>query len=368
MEESSRRRHRLVAEKGGDEGKTIRVFSNLHNYASPSWAKSVRIFKPKEIGWGFFNYILPASVRKFLSVVYEARQFYRHAVGHDVAVVTGSGSGIIFGIMQAIFRKRHKVVPVIYLDCLYYAYTSKPKELWKRWQLQMAARPRNLFVCWSSRETTNYADHFRIPKKHFRFIPYFNTLEKEEKYSIEGDYIFSGGNSDRDYPTLIKAIDGFPLKVVIATQDRRWITPEIEKMGNVVIRAMPYKEYTKHMKECMMNVLVLKRGLLRSAGQQTFINSMYLGKPTIICDNGEANDYIVRAVDAIHVSSGNHEDLRAAILALYYDPALRSKLATNAKNNAQRFSHENTMKSVLDLGLELAIPTKDAYSGTISEV
>jgi len=193
-----------------------------------------------------------------------------------------------------------------------------------------------------------------MSKDDFIFIPYYSTLKNEEIYSVPGEYIFSGGNSDRDYHTLVHAIKGLGTKTVIATNSTSWITPDIQELSDLDIRPMHYEEYTRHMKESLINVVVIKEGLLRSAGQQTFINSMLLGKPTIICDNGECLDYIREGIDAIHVASGDIKHLRRAISNLLSDKALRESLGVAAKSRALLFSNEKTMAQVLQLGENLA--------------
>lgn len=68
------------------------------------------------------------------------------------------------------------------------------------------------------------------------------------------------------------------------------------------------------MAESGINVVALKKGLLRSAGHQTFLNAMTTGKAVIVTDPKRARDFIEYGVDGVLVPPGDPVALRAAIL------------------------------------------------------
>ncbi|MCP4567734.1 MAG: glycosyltransferase [FCB group bacterium] len=331
----------------------LKILSFISAYSSDTWKRLVRPFKLPTVNSPIIRKLVPGRLLRALECIKQALALFFASRHYDLAVVPGSGSGLILGILQSLLRRKSRAVPIIYIDCLYYDYKNPLRRLWKKTQLKLAAGDKTRFVCWSRRETTNYSRCFGLPEKSFVYLPYYNTLETEEKYAVEGDFIFSGGNSDRDYKTLIRAVEDIDVKVVIATQTTDWITPRIASITNVEIRPMPYEEYTKCMKECLVNVIVLQKDLLRSAGQQTFINSMYLGKPTVICDNGECLDYIEDGENAFFVPSGDFGLLAKCLASLIENQDLRQKISRQSALTASAYTYENTIAQILELGEKL---------------
>jgi glycosyltransferase involved in cell wall biosynthesis len=87
-----------------------------------------------------------------------------------------------------------------------------------------------------------------------------------------------------------------------------------------------------------MVVVPMKKGLLHSGGQQTYLNAMAMGKPVIVADDCGAKDYIQHGVDGLIVPAGNSQGLREAIQSLISDSALSATLSTNGKSAFHNFS------------------------------
>jgi len=180
----------------------------------------------------------------FLSNIIAALRLLRLRKNCDVIVLGGSRKGNLFAILSALWPGKRP--PILMIDCLWY----KPQnwfQLWlKRLQFHLMARAVNQFVVWASHEV-------------------------------------------RDYETLLKAVEGLGVKVVIATRLSNW-------NGNVKIpeqvKAFPtsHSDFRKWMAGSRMVVIPMEKGHLHSGGQQTYLNAMAMGKPVVVADDCGAKD------------------------------------------------------------------------------
>jgi glycosyltransferase involved in cell wall biosynthesis len=241
------------------------------------------------------------------------------------------------------FRK----VPCVMIDCLWGKSSNAFYHTLKKVIQKIVSRTVNRFVVWANREIDAFSQTFDIPREKFVFVPYHTTgAEYFKMKPINLGYIFSGGNSDRDYNTLIEAVRGLSVKVVIAsTNPKLSLNSSIPE--NVNIRSYSPEEYLKKMADCSINIVALAPGLLRSAGQQTFLNSMLLGKPTIVTDPEGAADYINNYEDGLFVPPNDVIALREAILLLLNNPEKATAIGEKAKEKAIKYSTEEHFKKII---------------------
>jgi len=164
------------------------------------------------------------------------------------------------------------------------------------------------------------------------FVPFPHTLYGSIADSpvSEGRYVFAGGNSMRDYDLLEQAVAGTDIAVHIAA---RWTgagTP------NLTIRTLSHAEFFLDLAGCSLCVVPLLPSV-RSAGQQTYLNAMALGKLVIVTDAAGVGDYIEDGVTGV-ISPRDPDALRAAIEHAL-DPANRDHYARIARNG-QRLARD----------------------------
>lgn len=209
----------------------------------------------------------------------------------------------------------------------------------KRMAFYLERRSVRRYFVWASREVEAYSRIYPVPASKIEFLPFHHTINDDKPDVRDGGYIFSGGNSDRDYRTLVKAVEGLEIEVRIATS-RTDLLEGVEVPDNILVREYSHREYLDVMAGCRINVVSMAAGRLRSAGQQTFLNSMALGKPTIVTDPGGAVDYIHDGRNGILVDPGDPGALRMAILRILGDPGFERKLGANAADAWHQYSTE----------------------------
>ncbi len=293
---------------------------------------------------------IPAEGSGFISSLACALRMHLIKHRHDCVVLGSSRSNTFYALIQTFFPFGRK--PCIMIDCLWYRSPSRLKALLKRMMMRLADKSVDVYTVWASREIRAYSEEFGLNPRKFVFVPYHTTLDNYDLKPIDKGFLFSGGNFARDYPTLIKAVRGLDYQLLIAST-RPELFEGISIPENVTVKGFSHEEYLNRMASCSINIVPLQPGLLHSGGQQTFLNSMYLGKPTIVNDPEGASDYIDNGVDGVLVEPGDVEGLRKAITSLLSDKTLAAKIGENARRRVMGLSTEDHFRAIVRMAEDL---------------
>jgi glycosyltransferase involved in cell wall biosynthesis len=292
-------------------------------------------------------------VGRLLGACSVAVQMLRRRRRFAAAVVASDASGNLFVLLQSLLPSRP--LPTVMIDCLWYLPSSRIGRWLKAVQLRLEARSVNRFVVWASHEVEGYARAFGLPEEKLVFIPFHVTLTGYRYTVHEGDYIFSGGNGDRDYATLVRAVRDLPVPVIVATSNGTAFGGE-PIPDHVQVRRCGHAEFRELMAGASLVVVPMQGGLLHSGGQQTYLNAMAMGKPVIVLDPRGARDYITDGRDGIVLDYGDSEELRAAIVRLRARPEVAAALgaAAQAHIHGGPYRTEDCMRAVADLARRAA--------------
>lgn len=311
--------------------RSIRILTNHQGQeASPSWRAVSTCMPPRGNG-------LVASVKAALRLFLKRGDF-------DCVVVGAGRSDLLFCLMQSLlpFRK----VSCVMIDCLWAREKNPARHALKKILFRLANRSVDRFVVWARHEQDAFSRTYGLPGEKFIFVPYHTTIETRDLKPGPGDYLFSGGDSNRDYATLMEAVRDLPVRLVIASVMLQARMPG-PYPGNVAVQGFSHEEYMMKLAGCRMNIVALDGEELRSAGQQTFLNSMLLGKPTIVTDLDGPAGYIRHGVDGLLVPPGDAAALRKAIVSLLQDPAAERQMGINGAAAAARYSTEEHFKKII---------------------
>lgn len=167
----------------------------------------------------------------------------------------------------------------------------------------------------STEELSSFPKTWGVAPERVVFTPFAHTLwgGGENEPVTRGDYLFSGGNSLRDYDLLEEAVAGLSVRVRIGT---RWVPRR--QAAQLDASTVTHTEFLSLMRASQAVVLPLLKSS-RSTGQQTYLNAMALGKPVIVTDAPGVRDYIEAGVTGVVVEP-TVSALRAAIMDVL-DPA-----------------------------------------------
>src|SRR5262249_44513796 len=158
------------------------------------------------------------------------------------------------------------------------------------------------------------------------YVPFHTTLH-DYQYEVRDDgYLFAGGNYDRDYPTLVEAVRPLGVPTWIATT-----LPEQLNGGelppHVRVEGTSRAGLRQGAAGAKQVVVPMKKGLLHSGGQQTCLNAMFLGKPTIAVGRKWAVDFIDDGVNGLIVDYKDPVELRNAVRRVLDDPDAAGRMA-----------------------------------------
>jgi glycosyltransferase involved in cell wall biosynthesis len=226
----------------------------------------------------------------------------------------------------------------------------------ERLVIRLADRAIHRYAVQSSEELTIFPTTWGVSPSKTRLCTYFFSLTREQgglgsTVSRKRNHIFAGGNSHRDYEPLVEAANQMPeYEFVFATQ-RLESHPRLPP--NVVAGAVPHHEFMDLMASAAAVIVPVQQGLHRAVGQQTYLNAMWLGKPTIVNDVLGVHDHIQNAETGFIVDGSPSSYIEA--LNWIFHPQNQeqvSRLCENAqkivrdKFNVQ--NHGNQLLSIID--------------------
>ncbi|MFO0881184.1 MAG: glycosyltransferase [Gemmataceae bacterium] len=282
---------------------------------------------------------------------------------HCRGVVTEGGiSGQMFAWMQTLLPWGRK--PHVLIDCNWYESRSRLANSLKGWRLRLAARSARRMVVWASHELEDYARAFGLPAEKLEYVP-FHTTVNGYTYEIRDEgYLFAGGNFDRDYPTLVEAVRDLTIPTWIATTRPEQLAG-VTLPDHVRIEGTSVSGFRQAMAAAHLVVVPMAPGLLHSGGQQTALNAMLMGKPTIAVGRKWATDLIRDGEDGLIVDYADPRELRRAIRWVLDYPEAARRMGERARKRAAWFTTERTMRTVHGLVTGSPAPVEkeaiDAY-------
>ncbi len=316
-----------------------RVLTNERIRQSPSWAGRTTLLPLASEGSG---------IRRLLRAHANAHLTWREAKRDDVLVLTDvhALTGSLYGLMP----HGENRPTYVRADPLLTIPRTWPFTWLKGAYLRAALRAVDLLIVWAPAVIDRYAGSLGIPREKMAALKFHHTLGGfDPGRASTGDYVFSGGDSLRDYPTFFRAVDGLGVPVVVATRLR--LDPRTVP-ANVTVRAVSHEEFLALVAGSRAVVFPLRTDTIRTSGQQSYLNAMTLAKPVIVTDTRDAPYYIDHGRTGLLTESGDAAALRAAIKRLLDDPVGARSMGEAARQTAAPLDQEYTWSRVLDLALE----------------
>ena len=187
----------------------------------------------------------------------------------------------------------------------------------------------------------------QLPREILGELPSISDVQNREKY------VFSGGNSLRDYDTLLGDVDGLDTRTVIASSNNH-----VFDNAKVEFKYLNQKDYFKAMAASAVVVVPLIETERRSVGQQTYLNAMALGKLTIISDVIGVRDHVEVDSQALLVPPNDANALRDRITwALdLRNSAQVDAIARNGRVAAEQMTFAHYCRNLEDLLREIGSP------------
>jgi glycosyltransferase involved in cell wall biosynthesis len=214
----------------------------------------------------------------------------------------------------AIRRTRRRPPGVVLTDCSW-----RVGEMWVdraacKAGLRLLDGDRVRFCVRSTAELDLFVRNWGAPREHVVFTPYAHTATDAELAapSTRNGPVFAGGNSLRDYATLLEAARGLDVPVHLETNV---ISPEDDRPANVTVRRIgSHDEFVAGMQRAAAVVTPMLPGIERAAGLDTYLTAMALGKLVIVTEAPGVRDYVEHGTTGLVVPPGDVDALRSALV------------------------------------------------------
>jgi hypothetical protein len=270
---------------------------------------------------------------------------------YEAMVLNGDGSPASQLATAAMITRRRRPPAVLFADCAWGQSATGIDRIVDRAAIGLIDGA-HVHYCVHSREhRACFPDLWGVTLERVHVTPYYYTLtERELAMSPHRDgSVFSGGRSRRDFSTLIEAARRIDAPVVIggriSAQDRKRLP------RNVRAGVLPHDEFISRLSRASAVVVSLEQAN-RSAGEQTYLNAMAMGKLVIVTDTMGARDYVEDGETGLIVPPADVEALTAA-LEWALDPSNETEaeaMADRARTAARaRFGPDNYIASMLSV-------------------
>ena len=266
-----------------------------------------------------------------------------NGIGPDDTIVYTDDNPVTANLFSLLHRRGDRPT-IVRTDPLINMPTSESRRRFLRKCLEQVDR----MIVWAPAVMDRYHAALGFPRARMAPLHFHHTLAGHRiSAAAEEDYIFSGGDSMRDYPTLLEAVRGLPIPVRIATH---WRPPDgVAVPPNVTLAPTSHEEFRTLLAQARLVVLPLQTDHLRTSGQQSYLNAMALRKAVIVTDRLDAPYYIEDGKTGRLVSSGDAAELRDAIVGMLDSPSAAREMAEQAQAFALPLDQEYTWSRVLSI-------------------
>lgn len=224
---------------------------------------------------------------------------------------------ILIALIKSIFNRKMKVV---YFDLVLARPTSLKQRLLlpiKSWALK------KISVLITIHKDLSGYDYVYDMKS----VPRIYSPFKANNYGMEASrksdkMIISCGASQRDYNTLIEAVRGLDVKLIILLSYARQVEHnadlnEFNLPENVTVirEELSREEYYGYLSQAWVVAIPIKYDAIQPAGISVYLEAMYFKKPCIITKGASTNGLLTNDM-AMMVSPGNYHDIKECLIKL----------------------------------------------------
>lgn len=212
----------------------------------------------------------------------------------------------------------------------HYLTSSRKKRLFKICQLHRSLAH---IICVAQAQADFAITQLGVPSSQVDFI--YDKVDQRFYRPLKGeiqDFILAVGQEQRDYATLVKALRGTGINLVIIASSP-WSSFELDfnQLRDVTVQSHVSYANLRMLYASARLVVVPLIDVDYAAGSNSVLESMAMGKALIVSRTAGIRDYVVDDETGMNVTSGDPDALREAILNLWDNPRKMDRLGTNAR-------------------------------------
>jgi glycosyltransferase involved in cell wall biosynthesis len=188
-------------------------------------------------------------------------------------------------------------------------------------------------IVYSRRETEGRPGYRYLP------IPADGDFDAVVPHHEEMPYVFTGGAALRDFGSVVEAVRGTGLRLVIVTDGPETLGIEGPLPDGCEARwRMSLQEFLGWAAGALCVVVPLHPGDAPH-GHTTVAQALCLGRAVVTTAGASVDDYVRDGIEGRLVEAGDVAGYRAALLELTGDEALRARFEDAARARAPEFSY-----------------------------
>lgn len=194
---------------------------------------------------------------------------------------------------------------------------------------------------------------YGIAPHKVRYIPFKVNFRDDiaTQQPREGDYVFTGGRSRRDYTTFCAAMAGLDFPGLIVTPRAAENAEHGTSLGEVVLPKNvailhddgSMESWVGQIARCKLAVFCIAPETISPSGVGAYLLAMALGKCVIISDCPSTRDILIHEDTAILVPMRDPDSLREAIQRAWNDDAYRQRIAESGRQYALSLGGEEML-------------------------
>ena len=232
---------------------------------------------------------------------------------------------------------------IVYLDTLF----RMPNKFFKKINYWLNFQLLDRIVTYSDRQIDYWADRYRIRHNKFKFLPYTidvgfykpNDGYMSKETDIDNYVLSIGRDQGRDFDTLIEALDGLDINLKLITLPYRLSKKFKENDYVQFYQNIPYDQLFHLYQNAKLVIIPLKDGTIYPSGIRGLLESMALGKASIVTYTPILEEYVENGKHVVFIEPSNRNQLRKTIQELMADPVRCRTIGTNAKKLVQEQFH-----------------------------
>jgi glycosyltransferase involved in cell wall biosynthesis len=298
-----------------------------------------------------------AGYGKFLSYypyyLWSSLKAFPRLEDYDIVVAYHGKNGVPLALLRSVLGQREPKLVIL-------NFTVRGPIARFPWLLRFAMSHVDCVTYPSQGEMVHSNGILQMSEDRIRIVPpayvpseYVDRYFNKSAGSGDNDgYIFASGRSFRDYATLMEAVRGLDVQLIVNT--RPFCIEGLDIPSNVRVNDMlPLDEYFRLLANARFVVVPLQ-DVSHGSGESHVGQTMAAGKAAIVTENPSTADMVAHGSTGLLVKPGDVQGMRQAIVYFLEHPDEVRRMEENAyRLYEERYTFERYAQNVVSLLREL---------------